>query len=172
MDLDSLSRYFEKGYNHLLEHWPLKLAVSAVAVAVQIHAALFSLFILLVVIDLFTKWISLSHQMLEATQKDADLVSSIRGIPEAHRQGIINSNVMRKMFFSKMLMYIILVGAGSIVDKEMVLTSKPPEIMPLVIVYLSLTEFLSILENLDDAGVSAVSQLVSIILNKRGGLRK
>lgn len=144
--------------------WTFKLAGGAVLLVLARHAMLFTAFTALVAIDLFAKFITLSYEMLKAQEKEnPSLVESIKAIPEAHRARIINSHEMKTQFLGKILMYIFAVIAAALVDFMV----GHLNFSQIVIAYLASTELLSIIENLDDAGVSAVHDLVGLIKRKR-----
>lgn len=146
--------------------WPLKLAGGAVFLILARHAMLFTAFVALVAIDLFAKFIALSYEMLKAQGvENPSFIESIKSIPEAHRQRIINSHEMKTQFLGKILMYIFAVMTAGIVDFMI----DHANFGQMVIAYLASTELLSVIENLDDAGVSALHGLVSLVKRKRGG---
>lgn len=148
------------------DEWPFKLAGGAVLLVLARHAMLFTAFTALVAIDLFAKFIALSYEMLKAQGKEnPSLVESIKAIPEAHRQRIINSHEMKTQFLGKILMYIFAVIAAGFADYMI----GNVNFGQIVIAYLASTEFLSVIENLDDAGVSALHGLVSLVKRKTGG---
>lgn len=144
--------------------WPFKLAGGAILLIIARHAMLFTAFTALVAIDLFAKFIALSYEMLKAQGvENPSFVESIKSISEAHRQRIINSHEMKTQFLGKILMYIFAVIAAALVDFMI----GHLNFSQIVIAYLASTELLSIIENLDDAGVSAVHDLVGLIKRKR-----
>lgn len=145
----------------------IKLLASSLLVALFYHAVLFGLFGCVVFLDLFTRWLALSHQNLVSRKQEATLIDCFCGIPQAHKVGLISSYVMRKTFFSKMVTYLLLIIGASIVDYMIKGSGGSVMAVALVITYLSMTELLSIVENLDDAGVSAVHDLVGLIKRKR-----
>lgn len=146
--------------------WPFKLASGAVLLIVARHAALFTAFSLLVALDLFAKFIALSYKMIKAQGAESpSLLESIKAIPEAHRQRIINSHEMKTQFAGKIIVYILLVMAGGLAD---ILIDNHVNFSQMVVAYLASTEVLSIIENLDDAGVSAVHGLATLIHKKMG----
>lgn len=156
--------YVYKSICNITTGWPFKLAGGAVLLIVARHAALFTAFTALVAIDLFAKFIALSYEMLKAQGKEnPSLVESIKAIPEAHRQRIINSHEMKTQFLGKILMYIFAVIAAGFADYMI----GHVNFGQIVIAYLASTELLSVIENLDDAGVSAVHDLAGLIKRKR-----
>lgn len=146
--------------------WPFKLVGGAVLLIVARHAALFTAFSLLVALDLFAKFIALSYKMIKAQGAESpSLLESIKAIPEAHRQRIINSHEMKTQFIGKIIVYILAVIAAALADFMI----GHVNFGQMVIAYLASTELLSVIENLDDAGVSALHGLVSLLKRKTGG---
>lgn len=151
----------------LYDQWAIKLAASWI-IGIELHLGLFSIFAILVMLDLFTRWIAISHKRLMEAGTAGDLCSSVKGIPEAHREGLISSSIMRRNFWEKMLTYLLLVLAAVLVDNGLELLGKASMATTLVVTYLSMTELLSMVENLDEAGVSALHQLSEILRGRRG----
>lgn len=145
----------------------IKLLASSILVAICYHAALFFAFGCVVFLDLFTRWLALSHQNLVTHKQEATLIDCFWGIKKAHKVGLISSYVMRKTFFSKMITYLILIIGASIVDNMIKGAGGGVMAVSLVITYLSMTELLSIVENLDEAGVSAMHDLIDLIKGRR-----
>lgn len=145
----------------------IKLLASSILVAIGYHAALFFAFGCVVFLDLFTRWLALSHQNLVTHKQEATLIDCFWGIKKAHKVGLISSYVMRKTFFSKMITYLILIIGASIVDNMIKGAGGGVMAVSLVITYLSMTELLSIVENLDEAGVSAMHDLIDLIKGRR-----
>lgn len=143
---------------------PVKLVGGAVLLIVARHAALLTAFSLLVALDLFAKFIALSYGMLKARgEENPSFAKSIKAIPDAHRERIINSHEMKTQFLGKILMYIFSVIAAGLADYMI----GHVNFGQIVIAYLASTELLSVIENLDDAGVSAVHDLAGLIKRKR-----
>lgn len=145
----------------------LKLLASSLLVALFYHAVLFAMFGAVVFLDLFSRWLALSHQYLVTHKQEATLIDCFWGIKRAHKAGLISSYVMRKTFFSKMITYLILIIGASIVDYMIKGAGGCVMAVSLVITYLSMTELLSIVENLDEAGVSAMHDLIDLIKGRR-----
>nr|DAL25784.1 MAG TPA_asm: holin [Caudoviricetes sp.] len=154
-------------FRNLANDMVIKLLASSLLVALFYHAVLFGLFGCVVFLDLFTRWLALSHQHLVTHKQEATLVDCLYGIPSAHKAGLISSYVMRKTFFSKMITYLLLIIGASIVDYLIKGSGGGVMAVSLVITYLSMTELLSIVENLDEAGVSAMHDLIDLIKGRR-----
>ena len=145
----------------------IKLLASSIIVALFYHAVLFAMFGAVVFLDLFSRWLALSHQYLVTHKQEATLIDCFWGIKRAHKAGLISSYVMRKTFFSKMITYLILIIGASIVDYMIKGADGSVMAVSLVITYLSMTELLSIVENLDEAGVNAMHDLIDLIKGRR-----
>lgn len=159
-------QHFFETWKETTKCWLAKFIVSAVLATFFYHATLFIAFCFLVFLDLFTRWIAIAHDYLKRNNRDATLFCSVYAIPEAHRAGLISSYVMRQAFYSKMVMYITLVIGACICDYMLHTTGSGFTIGSMTIGYLALTEFLSIIENLDEAGVSALHVLNETIKEK------
>lgn len=145
--------------------WPYKLGMGLVLMGMQRHVALFTAFTALVFIDLAAKFIALSAGLLrDGGRENPSLYESIRGIPEAHRQGVISSWEMKTQFIGKIIVYLLLVTAGGLAD--ILFGGGAFDFSKMMVAYCASTELLSIVENLDDAGVSTLHGLVKLIKQK------
>lgn len=151
---------FYKVYEEIFDSWQAKLVTAGVITIMLHHATLLFLFCLLVCLDTATRWMAIAYDYTGRR----GLLEAIKGIPGAHRAGLISSAAMRKGFCEKIISYIILVVGSSIMDKE----TATPVFCNMVISYLSATELLSIIENLNEAGVSCLTGLVNIVKRKAG----
>lgn len=150
---------FTRAFNSLLDACGIKMAVSTFVVCSGISLNFFVIFAVLVLIDTITKWIALAYAYGECTS----VFEAIKAIPEAHRAKVIDSHDMRVGFFNKMITYLILMAAAALTDHLFTLAHGSPVFIHLVVTYLSATEFLSIVENLDGAGVSAMAGLLNLV---------
>lgn len=149
-------------------YWEAKVVAGGILAAAQFHFRLMSLFVLLIIIDLITKWVELAHNTIKTEDYVPNLLESIKAIPQAHRMGVISSKTMKERFCIKVIVYGIVVAAGSIMDTMTTQVHSYGLVMPLCVSYLAASELLSIVENLDSAGVSAVHDLAALIKRKRG----
>lgn len=147
--------HIEKFLNNLLMFWEVKLIAASIMGLVIHQAFLFCAFAILVWLDCMTRWVAISY---EYSGKEG-IWTAIKSIPAAHRARAISSTAMRRGLSDKMINYIILVIGALLADYE----AGTPVFVNLIISYLSATEFLSIVENLNDAGISALSGLIRII---------
>lgn len=165
MNLNEISIWVGKVFDGLYIGWPYKTALGIVFLALERHLELFTVFACIVCVDLFAKFIALSYGYLaESMTEKPSLIDSVKGIPAAHRAGVINSYAMRTQFVEKISVYMLLVVAGALVDFML----GRSEFANLIIAYLASSELLSIIENLDDAGVSAVHDLAALVKRRRG----
>lgn len=168
MDPNQFAEAINKAACRLGDYWEVKVVAGGMLAAVQFHFQLMSLFVALIVIDLATKWIELAYNTIKTDGYTPSLLESIKAIPQAHRKGVISSKAMKTQFCGKIIVYVIVVMAGSIMDTMTVQVHSYGLVMPLCVSYLAASEILSIIENLDDAGVSAVHDLAALIKRKRG----
>lgn len=167
MDLNTLFCYAQKVVSHLTEGWPFKIAVGGMIALIQFHLELVTLFSILIVIDLLTKWLALAYGFLKGQEKEPTVIDSIHAMPAAHRAGVISSRQMKCQFMLKMGLYVLLTIASGVADIIVSTVHHPAVFMELCISYLAASELLSIVENLNDAGVSVLSGLVQIIKARR-----
>lgn len=144
--------------------WSYKAAATAIMVLLlHKHAILFYAFSLL-----FTKWVAISYAYLKAQGvPDPGFLKSVIGIKRAREAGEIKSEVMKHRFLGKIAVYLVCVMAAATADLIMVELSKPAWAVSTIIGYLTATELLSIVENLNAAGVEAVQGLIDTIKKKR-----
>ena len=157
----------------LTEEWGTKVGLSvALTIAYEDHAQIFAAFVALVCLDLATKWLSLSRQHLVDTGVDQpSLWQAFWNVKKARRAGYIKSDIMRKRFVPKILTYFGVVSAALMLDFILLKTHAPAFASTLVIGYLSLTEFISVLENMQHSGVEEAGVLVEMA-RRKGGIAK
>lgn len=167
MDFESLSTMTVQAARKLVDAWRVKSFVAGTLGILQFHAELLGLFVIVVIIDLITKWISLSYAYLVAYNVKAPGVAQcVVAIPAAHRAGVISSYKMKTRFAGKLIIYLLLATASGAVDRMLILMQHPGIFLPLCIGYLAATELLSCIENLNDANVSVVAKLVEKVKAK------
>lgn len=147
---------------------PIKLVSSIfLGLVMHKHALLFYAFIFLVFLDCFTRWLSISYKRLEKNkEKDMGIVAVFKGIKKARAEGLISSEVMKNRFIAKIAVYLICTMSAATVDLCMLYILKPTWAVATVISYLVLTELLSIVENLNEAGIEMLSGLIDILKRK------
>lgn len=142
-----------------------KYTIASITTLLFYHLHLLGIFAFLVVLDTITKWIALAYDY----SGRADLITAIKAIPAAHRARVIDSGKMKRGFFSKMVLYMILTIGAFWLDDLVLMTSDIPVFVRLTVMYLCVTEFVSVLENLNDAGVTCLTRLIEMI-KRKGGL--
>lgn len=136
------------------------------------HVQVLGIFILLVFLDLITKWSAISYQMLIDLGANPDNISGSDkyiAIPSAWGKGLISSKHMRKPFVTKVLTYCLATGAAWCFD---FMAGNYAFAVNLVWLYLGSVEFLSILENMRDGGNSTISGLLELVQSKVDALLK
>ena len=159
--------------NRMADGWAEKLGLSlVVTITYEDHAQIFAAFFLLVCADLVTKWLSLSRQhLVDMGVDEPSIWHAAWNMNAARHAGYIKSDIMRKRFIPKILTYFGVVGAAAGLDFILLKAHAPAFATTLVIGYLSLTEFISILENMQTAGIKEAGELVDMA-RRRGGIGK
>jgi phage-related holin len=161
--------------NQLAHGAALKAAGSFVfAVFAHMHTQLLLCFALLVCIDLLTKWIALSRERLLKNKRKTNptFYECVLGLRKARRAGYIKSSEMKHRFVGKIIVYMTIALAGAMFDTMMRTLGKPEWAVFLLVGYLAMTEIMSIVENLQDAGVSVAEDLHDILNKKLEGMKK
>lgn len=174
MDFTELYQSAAGTVEHLSENWVMKLAGAAfVGAACSMHGQLLLAFVALIVVDLITKWMALTYEYLikRKRRKNPTLWQCVTNIPAARKAGYIKSEAMKHRFLGKIIVYMLVVFAGATVDNIMITMDKPAWAVVLLAGYLSITELISIVENLQDAGVEEAEKLYEILEKKRDALK-
>lgn len=130
------------------------------------HVQVLGIFIILVFLDLITRWAAISYQMLidmGANPENISGYSKYIAIPAAWGKGLISSKHMRKPFVTKVLTYCLATGGAWCFD---FMAGNYAFAVNLVWLYLGSVEFLSILENMRDGGNTTISGLLELVQNK------
>ena len=151
---------------NVLNMAPLKTALGAIIAALLYkHVIMFYCFVGLVFLDCFTRWLAISHDYLVANDKKEkpSLWKSFCSISRARAAGKISSTIMRERGLSKIMVYIVAVFTSAISDKLLLSIGSQPWLVSLIIGYLTVTEALSVVENLSDAGVGSLGRIIDKI---------
>lgn len=143
-------------------------AAGALAFTTGSHGTALAAFVGLILIDLLTKYLSLSAQRLIDSKLPAGLWQCLLGIPDAFNDGYIKSELMKTKFAGKLVLYMVLVAAAVHVDT---MTGSEGVFLKASWYYLAATEAISIVENLRDAGVQSLDPLLAFIRTKLGGMK-
>ena len=166
-----------EAWQTLTESFALKALLAVIAeVGIYMlglkHVQVLGIFILLVFLDLITKWSAISYQMLIDLGASPDNISGSDkyiAIPAAWGKGLINSKHMRKPFVTKVLTYCLATAGAWCFD---FMAGNYAFAVNLVWLYLGSVEFLSILENMRDGGNSTISGLLELVQSKVDALLK
>lgn len=168
MDFSEWQRFCHGSWDRLSEWWFVKVLAGACLLPLQRHVALISLFAIVVALDLLAKWLALAYGYLrEQCVRSWDLWSCFLSIPMAQRAGVIRSDAMRKHFCGKMAVYLILIIGGIIGDQMLIMVGEDAFFVSLCVSYLVVSEMISIVENLNDAGVDVMVGLIDLLRNRR-----
>lgn len=174
MDFTELFQSAKGTAINLGENGVVKLVGAGIVGGVcSMHGQLLLAFVGLIVIDLVTKWIALAHDYLtkRKRRKTPPLWQCVTNIPAARAAGYIKSEAMKHRFLGKIVVYLIVIFAGAAIDNIMMTMDKPVWAVVLLAGYLSITELISIVENLQDAGVEEAEKLHEILEKKRDTLK-
>lgn len=156
----------EKLWNNLLDLFPLKFIASLFLLTLGQHSLMFLAFSILVGMDIMSRWIAISYQMIGQSGQNPSLWKAFLAIPESRRKGLIQSRVMKEQGLSKLFLYLLCVITAGMTDYLLHTIGESGGFTTLVIGYLTSTEALSIVENLSDAGVSGMKEIVEKLKNK------
>ena len=176
---DVYTRLVEQMYR-LLNFWEIKVvAGTALSLILSFHQSDYAYvaqgIFWLLVLDIITKWFAISNQYLieqGIPQEDITTIDKFRGWIPAFRAGKITTANLGTGFLSKMIQYALLLSAAVMIDHAfgnsgIVLGMKA---VTFTIGYTCYSEFLSIIENMRDSGVSHMDTLMDLlssnILNK------
>ena len=83
MDFNTLYEYTRQGVRTLGAGWLEKAAAASIGAMLQLHAELMGAFVILIILDLATKWLALAKPLTT----DGTLAEEICMIPEATGRG-------------------------------------------------------------------------------------
>ena len=126
----------EHAFDSLMSYFPIKVVVGVfMAFVLNAEAIIFMSFAWLVFLDCFTRWIAISYGFL---------------LEQGEEKGI-----------AKLIVYMICLFGAALCDLISFEMHGPTDLTNLVVSYMTITELLSIVENLSDAGVESLTRLVN-----------
>lgn len=169
-ELNEIIQGVSEAMTRLADAWWVKSFFSAVGSgAIWLihlkHVQVLGVFILLVLIDLTTKWSAITYQMLLEKGAKPENISGFDkwlAIPLAFAEGRIASRFCRKGFTYKVITYTIATAAGYCCD----FMTGAGFAVNLVWMYLGASEFLSILENMRDGGNVVMGRFLELVKDK------
>ena len=122
---------------------------------------LFLLFIGLEVADVLTRWLALTYDWFKKTypQSPCNPFICLRWMWQARCWRWIKSDGLRDGFCNKMLVYMILIFVAASVDAALKIAHMPVMLLAIVTTTLTVTEALSIFENLSECGVGIIKTI-------------
>lgn len=125
---------------------------------------MFMVFIFLVFMDCFTRWMALGAAFLKNHgHAEPGLWEACRAIPAARRAGLISSQVMKKQGMEKLILYNVSVMTAAGADFLLENSGAVPFLTSAIVSYLVVTETLSIIENLSEAGAGGFEKLAQMV---------
>ena len=168
--MDTLKTVADKGIE--------KLVASAVSATLVDIGTIFLLLMLLEIIDIFTACIFQASLLYKATydkrivEKRGSLLTYIKYIWQAHHWRYVDSYALRDGFCSKTIIYSLLLITGFLIDIVLSVSHAPIQpALTIVCCVLSITEGISICENLDSAGIKIAGEIRSLLQKKKEGIK-
>lgn len=169
--MNEITHFMGEAWRMLTESFALKAILAIIAdIGIYMlglkHIQVLGIFILLVFLDLLTRWAAISYQMLidmGANPENLSTTDKYIAIPAAWGKGLINSKHMRKPFITKVLTYCLATAGAWCFD---FMAGNYAFAVNLVWLYLGSVEFLSIMENLRDGGNPTIGGLLEIVQAK------
>lgn len=169
--MQAITDFLCEAWRTLTESFAVKTLLAVIAeVGIYIlglkHVQVLGIFILLVFIDLITRWAAIGYQMLidmGASPENISVSDKYIAIPAAWGKGLINSKHMRKPFVTKVLTYCMATAGAYCFD---FMAGQYAFAVNIVWLYLGSVEFLSILENMRDGGNSTIAGLLDVVHSK------
>ncbi len=143
------------------DFWEKVAASAALAALARQHAVLLACFSLLVFLDCLTRWVALAYACCRERGENVTFWGAVLAIPAARRAGRIDSRTMKERGLGKLLLYAVCVLVACLADGMMAAIGAPGWMLRLMVSYMALTESLSVVENLSDAGVKSLAQLAA-----------
>ena len=151
-----------------------KLAASAVGATLLDIGTIFLLLMLLEIIDIFTACVYQASLLYKAmydkriVEKRGSLLTYIKFIWSAHHWRYVDSYALRDGFCSKTIIYSLLLITGFVIDIVLSVSHAPIQpALTIVCCVLSITEGISICENLDSAGIKIAGEIRSLLQKKK-----
>ena len=169
--MNEITHFMSEAWRMLTESFAIKALLALIAeVGIYMlglkHVQVLGIFIILVFLDLITKWSAIGYKMLidmGASPENISGYSKYIAIPAAWGKGLISSKHMRKPFVTKVLTYCLATASAWCFD---FMAGNYAFAVNLVWLYLGSVEFLSILENLRDGGNTTITGLLDLAQRK------
>ena len=156
----------------LKDAWAVKLAASfLLSVFASREGSILLIFFALVFIDLFTRWIALTRRFLDDIGAEhRGLWACLTCMMAARAAGYIQSAPMKHRFAGKFLWYMLMCGVALLLDRNFQAFGDAGGFVKLFVIYMGISEAMSVLENLQEAGVEQAGGLLDLIKARRKGL--
>lgn len=166
--MNEITHFMSEAWRMLTESFAIKALLALIAeVGIYMlglkHVQVLGIFIILVFLDLITKWSAIGYKMLidmGASPENISGYSKYIAIPAAWGKGLISSKHMRKPFVTKVLTYCLATGGAWCFDY---MAGQYAFAVNITWLYLGSVELLSILENMRDGGNTTISGLLDLV---------
>lgn len=152
-----MKMHIMKHLHEVLQFWEYKVVAGLFAMVFsEAFFKLLLLFLLLTLLDCYTRWVAISASLWKHTYPNSkgNLWIYTKRIYHTWKMRWISSAGLRDGFTDKYTAYMLLLLATSLVDAALVISKAPISISSIVVTCLAITEFISILENLSEAGIA------------------
>lgn len=171
MDFTDLWSAICKAGQSLTDAWIIKVSIACfIPIFTGVNGSALAAFITLVFIDLMTKWLAICYRHLREKGKPSGILHCIADVPNAMKEGYINSEAMKHRFAGKILVYTVLTIVAAKADTMLLISEEAPVLLKVTWIYLAMTEAISVLENLRDAGLQQAGELLAFLRDKSGAL--
>ncbi|MBQ9572330.1 MAG: phage holin family protein [Acidaminococcaceae bacterium] len=150
-----------------------KLAAAAIGAALLDIVVIFLLFLALILVDIFTRCMAMSALLWRnmygegIVKRKGNLMNYIRWMRSAHHWRYIDSSALRDDFASKVITYFLLIIVAFTGDLILQVKHIPQFVLILFVMVLVCTETLSILENLNECGVSVAGEISALVKKRK-----
>lgn len=161
----------------IIHHWFEKIVASislaAIAEIMGVHIQFCLMFILLMALDILTRYLAQTAKFWQDTYKNVPftLYDLWKFRVQSRKWRYFRSEEMRKKFVSKFFTYLIIFSASAACDTVMQISKGQPFCLMVCTAFLSLTELCSIMENLQECEVKEVKDLMAVIKKRKEGIK-
>lgn len=142
-----------KYFQEVINYWQYKILAGLItALFTESFFKLLILFLVLELVDIFTRWLAQSYHCYKAIYPNTQcgLYKALTFLWQARKWRYIRSTGLRDGFCDKFLLYLLLLLVGTLVDTAYAISGTPRVLSSIITVVLSTTEALSILENISE----------------------
>lgn len=162
-------QHWHKHFSEVLDFWQYKIIAGTLAMIFTEHFfKLLVLLLMLTVVDTFTRLCANSASLWRHMypQTPGSMWIYIKRIYHTWHWRWVSSSGLRSGFADKYIVYLLLIFSASIADSALAIGHSPVSVNSVVVTFLSVTEFISICENINECGVGMVSKIIEKVKKK------